>query len=234
MIRADEKSTTKLTHQQDALMDYIGALTNEAEIETPVIERQSLKELEPDNQLFTESSNVSPLNAVIEEYNKAQLKKISNRKIIIQKKVLSEKKDDSSFNVSVFLVSGLKLAIATDKISKVLNIPSSVSLLDMKSKQNVHGLLENGSSTVVVNTSALVMPNMSDHGKANKPGKIIIIKESNVGFTCDVEIESFQQNKNEIRWRTEKTKRKWLAGTVVSRQMALLDIDRIIEDINVL
>jgi len=234
MIKTNERNTTKLVHQQDALMDYIGALTIEIEIENLVIEKQVLNEPESENKLFTGSSNVSPLNAVIEEYNRAQLKKVSNGKIINQKKVISETKDDSYINISVFFVSGLKLAIAADKISRIVNIPSAVNILEKKIKQNVYGLLENGSQIVVINTSALVIPNVSDHGKSTKSEKIIIIKGSNIGFTCDAEIESLQQNKNAIRWRTDKTKRRWLAGTVVSRQMALLDIDRIIEDINIL
>jgi len=129
----------------------------------------------------------------------------------------------------VFKVSGLKLAIINDKINKIIDLPEEFTVSDqqvqhIKSGSDIPGSIVN----VIINTATLVMPDR----KGCRPQKLVIIKDSNVGFTCDEVITSLILEKKDIRWRTDSTKRKWLSGTIAGRQMALLDIDYIIGDIN--
>ncbi len=209
----------KLSNQKNALMDYIGVLTAEELIEKSVSEEQTSVD-----QACKESCNVSSLNAPIENNNETQAETNGNTN---KKNINNVIGEDLCIEVCVFLVSGLKLAISADKISDVIDIPKEIKFPDKQLQQRVPGLGVDGSTVTVISTPILVMPNR----KGNKPNKIIMIKGANTGFTCDDVIESLAQVKNDICWRTDSTKRKWLAGTVVTRQMALLDVDKIIEDV---
>lgn len=212
----------KLSNQKNALLDYIGVLTAEQLIEKPVSEEQTLVD-----QVCKESCKVSPFNASIEDNNEAlaQTNGNTNKQNINNASNNNVNNSDRNIEVCVFLVSGLKLAISTDKINDIIDIPKEIKFPDRPLQQSVFGLDVDSSTVTVINTSILVMPKR----KGNKPNKMIMIKGANVGFTCDDVIESLNLDKNNICWRTDSTKRKWLAGTVVTRQMALLDVDKIIE-----
>ncbi|HEV8077548.1 MAG TPA: chemotaxis protein CheW, partial [Marinobacter sp.] len=43
------------------------------------------------------------------------------------------------------------------------------------------------------------------------------------GLACDNVAQSFTLNPQQVRWRTSRSKRPWLAGTVIDQMCAMLD-----------
>jgi len=199
-------SNNKLANQKDALIDYIDALVTEASAQIKIPEKFTV---------YEENNNVSTFKPLL-----------GDKKEILEK--ITDLSDSEQFiEVCVFTVSGLKLAIPNDKISDVIALSEKIALVDNKLLQAVSDFGADRATVSVINTSLLVMP---DSGWS-RPNKIILMKDNHIGLTCDDVVESLKLDKNDVRWRTNNTKRRWLAGTVITRQMALLDVDKIIEDI---
>lgn len=69
-----------------------------------------------------------------------------------------------------------------------------------------------------------------DHGGAGTPGArdnyrfVIRLDNSEWGLACDDVAQSFTLRPNEVRWRSARSKRPWLAGTVIDHMCALIDV----------
>jgi purine-binding chemotaxis protein CheW len=53
---------------------------------------------------------------------------------------------------------------------------------------------------------------------------IIRLDDSEWGLACDEVAESFTLQPDQVRWRSSRSKRPWLAGTVISEMCALIDV----------
>ena len=77
----------------------------------------------------------------------------------------------------------------------------------------------------VLDTARLVMPERYDNGMQESYRYILTLKNCDWSIAVDSiggEIGLTPQN---VRWRSEHTRREWLAGTVVDKMCALIDID---------
>jgi len=54
---------------------------------------------------------------------------------------------------------------------------------------------------------------------------IIIVGGGEYGLACDDLGEVFKVDREKVRWRSDRTQRPWLAGTVVEQMCALIDVD---------
>ena len=82
-------------------------------------------------------------------------------------------------------------------------------------------------SVPVVDTAQLVLPPDRLARLTTPPEerirRIVFIDEGRWGLGCDEVAEVISLGRDEVRWRTERTKRRWLAGTVIDHMCALLD-----------
>jgi purine-binding chemotaxis protein CheW len=53
---------------------------------------------------------------------------------------------------------------------------------------------------------------------------IIRLDKSEWGLACDDVAQSFTLKPDQVRWRTARSKRPWLAGTVIDHMCALIDV----------
>ncbi|MBT5292503.1 MAG: hypothetical protein HOL40_02125 [Cellvibrionales bacterium] len=77
----------------------------------------------------------------------------------------------------------------------------------------------------VLDTARLVMPERYDNGMQESYRYVLTLKNCDWSIAVDSiggEIGLTPQN---VRWRSEHTRREWLAGTVVDKMCALIDID---------
>jgi purine-binding chemotaxis protein CheW len=54
---------------------------------------------------------------------------------------------------------------------------------------------------------------------------VIHLNNSDWGLACDNVAHSFTLNPQQVRWRTSRSRRPWLAGTVIEQMCALLDVE---------
>jgi purine-binding chemotaxis protein CheW len=138
---------------------------------------------------------------------------------------------EESFAALTIKVNGLALALPLISISRILTWQEPAFLPGYASW--LLGIVHLGDINVrVVDTAALVMPDLPR--AAPEPGgedarRIVLIDGGRWGLVCDSVSEVMTLDPSKVRWRTARTKRPWLAGTVVDELCALLDVDRLCE-----
>jgi purine-binding chemotaxis protein CheW len=84
-----------------------------------------------------------------------------------------------------------------------------------------------GHQVPVVDTAQLVLPpdrlaNLiaTDRGRL---GHVVFIEDGQWGLACDSVEDVISLNLDEVKWRSSRSKRRWLAGTVLEHMCAIID-----------
>lgn len=82
-------------------------------------------------------------------------------------------------------------------------------------------------SVPIIDTAYLVLPDDRLQRLAPDPnerlGRIVFIGDGRWGLACDEVSEVITLTEEQVRWRSSRTKRRWLAGTVIEHMCALID-----------
>ena len=130
------------------------------------------------------------------------------------------------FECLVFTVNGLKLAIPLLMLSTIHTVDKKLTpLFDQPSW--LLGLLpaHNGQPVRVVDTALMVMPERSQPDTSAWVRFAIGVHDSDWAFAAQGIKGSISLVPDAVKWRTQRTSRPWLAGTVISEMCALLDPD---------
>lgn len=132
-----------------------------------------------------------------------------------------------SFQAMLFKVGGLTLAVPLIELSGVQEwVADRVTPMPGHADWYL-GLVEyRGISVPVVDTAQLVLP--ADRLSSLLPPeeriqRIVFIGDGRWGLACDGVAEVISLEPDEVRWRSARTQRRWLAGTVIEQMCALLD-----------
>ena len=132
-------------------------------------------------------------------------------------------------------INGLSLALPLVKLNRILDwieptpIPGYLPwLLGMVRTATLERNLK------VVDTARFVMPErlpaaIDAVAGGNPHRHIVIIGNGEWGLTCEDVSEVLIIDPDKVRWRTRRSKRPWLAGTVVDHLCALLDAEQLAE-----
>ena len=133
------------------------------------------------------------------------------------------------FQALLFRVAGLTLAVPLVELSGVQEWDAD-AITPMPGHSAAYlGVTEyRGRNNVpVVDTAAFVLP--PDRlarltvDPTERVGRIVFIGDGSWGLACDEVAEVVTLGPDEVRWRTSRTKRRWLAGTVIEHMCAVLD-----------
>lgn len=131
------------------------------------------------------------------------------------------------FQAMLFKVAGLTLAVPLAELSGVQEWdPDTVTPMPGHAHWYL-GLMDyRGHSVPVVDTCHLVLPE-DRRGKVAAPAervrRVVFIDDGRWGLACDDIDEVVTLAPEQVRWRTSRTRRRWLAGTVIDHMCALLD-----------
>ncbi len=135
---------------------------------------------------------------------------------------------DAPFQVLLFEVAGLKLAVPLIELSAVIEWTDSVT--EMPGHADFYmGILQHLEHKVaVIDTARMVLPANRLHELAGDDPRarvkhIVLIDDYRWGLACDRIGEVITLQPDEVRWRTSRTRRSWLAGTVIEHMCALLN-----------
>jgi len=201
------KQSVDLSEPQQVVMEYLNALLSEIE---PEVEQAISVEPAADTlreaRDIVESSDVPIFTEGAESLN------------------------DDEFQILLFDVSGVKFAIPLDKLNGILEWSDSLTAMPNRSDWFLGVLAERERQIKVIDIAVLVVPAKfrAQHNPDNLQ-KIILIGDSHWGLACDAVSEVVTLHKNDVRWRSETSKRPWLAGTVIEHMCALLDADEFAE-----
>jgi purine-binding chemotaxis protein CheW len=132
------------------------------------------------------------------------------------------------FQALLFKVSGLTLAVPLIELSGVQEWHDSAVTPMLGRIAWYLGLMGyRGHQVPVVDTAQLVLPpdrlaNLiaTDRGRL---GHVVFIEDGQWGLACDSVEDVISLNLDEVKWRSSRSKRRWLAGTVLEHMCAIID-----------
>ena len=132
-----------------------------------------------------------------------------------------------TFQALLFKVGGLLLAVPLIELAGVQEWHAEkVTPLPGHMPWYLGLMVYRDRNVPVVDTAQLVMP---EDKQANlQPWQdrlhhVVFIGDGAWGLACDELAQVVTLRSDEVRWRTSRTKRRWLAGTVIAHMCALLD-----------
>ncbi|WKE66763.1 chemotaxis protein CheW [Gallaecimonas kandeliae] len=135
---------------------------------------------------------------------------------------------EGSFQVLLFDVAGLELAVPLDKLGGIHQV-GEVSPLFGKPAWFKGLMLHREQKMRVVDTALWVMPDKIKHQESNEDYRyLVMLQDSPWGLACNSLVRTERLDSEQVRWRQGGSKRPWLAGMVKERMCALLDVDALL------
>lgn len=135
---------------------------------------------------------------------------------------------NDSFQVLLFEVAGLKLAVPLIELCGVIEWKDEVT--EMPGHADFYmGILQHLDYKIaVIDTARMVLPvkklaQLAGDDPRQRVNHIVLIDDYRWGLACDNIGEVITLQPDEVRWRTSKSSRGWLAGTVIEHMCALLN-----------
>jgi purine-binding chemotaxis protein CheW len=129
------------------------------------------------------------------------------------------------FDCLVFVVDGLKLAVPLILLGNIHTLDRDLTPL-FDQPDWFLGLLPvpNGRNLRVVDTARLVMPERYRPEAVDQLGFAVSVYGSDWAFGCHQIEGSISLEPDAVKWRSSRTSRPWLAGTIIDRMCALVDL----------
>lgn len=131
------------------------------------------------------------------------------------------------FDVLLFKVSGLTLAVPLIALGKIRPITGELIPLFGQADWFMGMQLTTTGKIYTVNTAKFVMPERYDENFAKNARYVISINGVPWGLAVDSINQPIRLTPEAVKWRTNRSKRPWLAGTIKEHMCALLDIPMI-------
>lgn len=127
------------------------------------------------------------------------------------------------FEVLLFQVSGLTLAVPLMSLGQIQPLTDELTPLFGQADWFM-GLLPTPSGKIrTVNTAKFVMPERYDENFLKTARYVVSINGVPWGLAVDSVNQPITLEPDDVKWRSERSKRPWLAGTVKEHMCALLD-----------
>jgi len=133
----------------------------------------------------------------------------------------------SRFDVLLFKVSGLMLAVPLISLGQIQPLTDELTPLFGQADWFM-GLQPTPAGKIrTVNTAKFVMPERYDPSFLETAKYVMSINGVPWGLAVDSVNQPIRLMPDDVKWRSDRSKRPWLAGTVKDHMCALLDIPRI-------
>lgn len=133
----------------------------------------------------------------------------------------------SRFDVLLFQVSGLTLAVPLIALGQIQPLTEELTPLFGQADWFM-GLQPTAAGKIrTVNTAKFVMPERYDDSFLETARYVVSINGVPWGLAVDSVNQPITLEPEDVKWRGDRSKRPWLAGTVKDHMCALLDIPRI-------
>jgi purine-binding chemotaxis protein CheW len=125
----------------------------------------------------------------------------------------------------LFEVAGLTFAVPEVRVVGEMPMPT---ILTPPLGQPWRHIAETDSGPViVVDTARMVLPERQLDAPEKRPGQLLILDQADWALVVDAPGIREPIDLQQVRWRSSSGRRVWLAGTLVQRRCALLDLDEI-------
>jgi len=121
-------------------------------------------------------------------------------------------------------VAGLQLAVPLVLLGAIHRIEEEIRPIPGSPRWYMGIRPDRDHNLRVVDTAEWIMAGRVPAGARDNYRFVIRLDDSEWGLACDDVAQSFTLRPDEVRWRTARSKRPWLAGTVVDHMCALIDV----------
>ncbi|WXL24487.1 CheW domain-containing protein [Ectopseudomonas mendocina] len=247
------------TRTQLALQSYLDDLLQEATEELPVVESSSvsadefelavLEEQVRDSRLHSLSvpANLTvqepvapapqialvapaPIEAPVIREERVTLVKLDEQSMPVVQKGQRPAWADGPFECLLFDVAGLTLAVPLVSLGSIYPLEGQ-ELTPLFGQPNWFlGILPSQAGNLkVVDTARWVMPDRYRDEFRDNLQYVISVGGYEWGLAVHQVSRSIRIDPDEVKWRSQRTQRPWLAGTVIEHMCALLDVAALAE-----
>lgn len=129
----------------------------------------------------------------------------------------------------IFKVAGLKLAIPLSLLGGVHNRNEKITPLFGQASWSLGVWQTEEQKLTIIDSAALIMPERSISLQDQGYDFVIQLDRSPWALACQEICETVTLVHDSIKWRGDRSKRPWLAGTVISEMCALVDVPNLME-----
>jgi purine-binding chemotaxis protein CheW len=128
------------------------------------------------------------------------------------------------FECLIFTVAGLQLAVPLVLLGAIHRIEEEVRPIPGSPLWYMGIRPGTQQNLRVVDTAQWIMAGRVPANARDNYRFVIRLDNSEWGLACDDVAQSFTLSPDDVRWRTARSKRPWLAGTVIEQMCALVDV----------
>ncbi|MGO1503178.1 MAG: chemotaxis protein CheW [Marinobacter sp.] len=128
------------------------------------------------------------------------------------------------FECLIFTVAGLQLAVPLVLLGAIHRIEEEIRPIPGSPRWYMGIRPAAHQNLRVVDTAEWIMAGRVPAGARDNYRFVIRLDNSQWGLACDDVAQSFTLSPGDVRWRTARSKRPWLAGTVIEQMCALVDV----------
>jgi len=128
------------------------------------------------------------------------------------------------FECLIFTVAGLQLAVPLVLLGAIHRIEEAVRPIPGSPRWYMGIRPGTQQNLRVVDTAEWIMAGRVPANARDNYQFVIRLDNSEWGLACDDVAQSFTLSPDDVRWRTARSKRPWLAGTVIEQMCALVDV----------
>ena len=131
---------------------------------------------------------------------------------------------EEPFECLIFTVAGLQLAVPLVLLGAIHRIEEEIRPIPGSPRWYMGIRPDRDHNLRVVDTAEWIMAGRVPAGARDNYRFVIRLDDSDWSLACDEVAESFTLDPDQVRWRTSRSKRPWLAGTVGHHMCALIDV----------
>lgn len=131
------------------------------------------------------------------------------------------------FECLLFSVGGLTLAVPLVELGTIYPINDEITPLFGQIDWFMGLLPVKEGNLRTVDTPKVVMPERYHEGMKDNFQYVISINTMDWGLAVDTVSNAIMLEPEDVRWRSKRSKRPWLAGTVIEHMCALIDVSQL-------
>ncbi|MDX1799878.1 MAG: CheW domain-containing protein [Marinobacter sp.] len=131
---------------------------------------------------------------------------------------------EQPFECLIFKVAGLQLAVPLVLLGAIHRIEGNIKPIPGRPPWYLGMLPDRNQNLRIVDTAEWIMAGRVPANARDGYRFVIRLDNSEWALACDDVAQSFTLDPDEVRWRSARSKRPWLAGTVVQHMCALIDV----------
>lgn len=193
------------------------------DLKTPDVQTASQSEVLQNTQL-DKPENVAETDPVVEAKDQVSYKKPTEKRY-------PQAPDwaQQSFDVLLFNVCGLKLAVPMDTLGRIIKCEKELNALIGRPSWFMGAFTEVEESLYVVDTAKYIMPEKGFDLTRDGFDYLIQLQRSKWSLACQNVHTTVRLEPDQVKWRSQDGKRKWLAGTVIEHMCALVHVDSLVD-----